>query len=143
MDALFENIQTTNLHTDAERADMRRELMENELATLRTTHMRRALRTLQTLRARRDGEAKMITMFEREQEARRAQQADPDAPPPFAMDIAHCEKTYDLYDRAAELWADELILFMQELRGELANRLEKEFGSVAIDLVCDLRKGSI
>lgn len=128
---LFENIQTTAIHTDAERETAMREILENERANIRTAHVRRAARTLQTLRARRDKEANDMRFFEHER--RKLLEADPDraadAPAPFEMDIAHCQKSYALYDRAAAVWADELILFMCDLRRDLGELLIAEFGN--------------
>lgn len=142
-DTPFENIQTTALHTDAERAAMQADLMGDALADLRTAEIKKALRTLQNLRATRDREERDARRFEHEQEKKRAAQADPDAPPPFAIEIDFCQQSADAYNRAAELWADELILFMQELRGELADLLENEYGKAAFDLAHDLRNNKI
>jgi len=144
--APFENIQTTAIHTDAERDVAMREILENERANIRTAHLRRALRTLQTLRARRDKEANDMRFFERER--RKLPEADPeraaDAPAPFEMDIAHCQKSYDLYDRAAAVWADELILFMRDLRRDLGEMLIAEFGHAwGADLAQELENETI
>lgn len=141
MDKLFSDIQTTALHTDAERADMWRELLQNEMPNHRTAQVRRAFGTLQALRARRDKKQNEADHLRHKQRA--ALQKDPTAPAPFVLDIEFLETQRDIYNRAAEVWADELIIAMQEIRRDLAELLAREYGNVAIDIVDGLQSGTL
>ena len=141
MEKLFSDIQTTALHTDAERADMWRELLQNEMPNHRTAQVRRAFGTLQILRTRRDKEQRRIESLKRQQRA--ALQQDPTAPAPFGLDIEFCETQREIYNRATEIWADELIMAMQEIRRDLAELLAREYADAAIDIVEELQRGTL
>ena len=133
-------ITGTNLHTDAERVAMQNELMTYALADLRTAEVKKAMRTLQTLRTRRDSERELIARLELKADAV-TDEADSER---IARDLAYSNTQYKMYDYAAEVWGDEIILCMQELRVELADALVEKFGrAVAFDVADEIREGKL
>jgi len=133
-------ITGTNLHTDAERVAMQNELMRDALADLRTAEVKKAMRTLQTLRARRDSERDIAARLEH----KAAAVTDEAESERIARDLAYSNAQYEMYDYAAEVWGDEIILCMQELRVELADALVEKFGrAVAFGVADEIREGKL
>lgn len=133
-------ITGTNLHTDAERVAMQNELMRDALADLRTAEVKKAMRTLQTLRTRRNSERDIAAQLEYKADT----VTDEAARERITQDLAYATTQAEMYAYAAEVWGDEIILCMQELRAELADTLVEKFGrAVAFDVADEIREGKL
>jgi hypothetical protein len=123
----FDFLLEGDLHSDAERKEFERRMAEDQLPAVRTLLTKQAYKTLAAFRARREA-AHLKTCKHGASE----------------QEVSEGEREMDMYDRAAEIWAAELGLFMEKLRGALAEQLLHEFSKyIAFDLASELRNREV
>ena len=142
MENLF-NLQTTAMHTDAERAAMVRNVLAGQMDTLRAQALKRAAQTFTMLRTRRDFARDRLQLLDANADTLKA---NAELLAACGFDDADAEraahaKDAEMYARAAALFGDEMLLFLLDLRNEIAETLLTEFGEDARELADTLRKG--